>query len=49
MFKHLKESDVQAIIEAAECNNAAHPPSELVLLLKKHANGVDDLTRQGLR
>jgi hypothetical protein len=23
MFKHLKESDVQAIIEAAECNNGS--------------------------
>ena len=35
MFKHLKESDVQAIIEAAECNNAAHPPSELGITLEE--------------
>ena len=35
MFKHLKESDVQAIIAAAERNNAAHPPSKLGITLEE--------------
>jgi len=35
MFKHLKESDVQAVIAAAERNNEAHPPSKLGITLEE--------------
>jgi len=47
MFKHLKESDVQAIIAAAERNNAAHPPSELGITLEeaREWRGRPDPTR----
>jgi hypothetical protein len=42
MLKHLKESEIQVIIAAAENNNEAHPPSELGITL---AQGLDLLDR----
>jgi hypothetical protein len=35
MLKHLKETEIQAIIVAAEHNNAAHPPSKLGITLEE--------------
>jgi hypothetical protein len=50
MFKHLKESDVQAIIAAAERNNATHPPSKLDVTLEeaRERRGRPDPTRIAL-
>jgi hypothetical protein len=35
MLKHLKEPEIQAIIVAAEQNNAAHPPSKFGITLEE--------------
>jgi len=50
MFKHLKESDVQAIIAAAERNKAAHPSSKLGITLEeaRERRGRPDPTRIAL-
>jgi hypothetical protein len=50
MLKHLKESEIQAIITAAEHNNAAHPPSKLGVTLVEGLELLDrpDPTREFL-
>ncbi len=50
MLQHLMESDVAAIIAAAELNNAAHPPSEHGITLAAWLDEPDrpDPTRKAL-
>ena len=48
MFKHLKDLMFRQSSRRLSATMRHTRRANLVLLLKKHANGVDDLTRQGL-
>ena len=46
MLKHLKETDVQAIIAAAERNNSAHPASEIGITLEAGLKTIGRVVRE---